>query len=713
MKKLLRHNVFAIGALALGAAVFAIFLSRISVFEALEYKTIDSRFRIRGRVPMVDTSVVIVAIDDESFASVPSKWPYPRTYYAKAVDNLMEAGAKLIIFDVEFTEASEASADDDLVFADAVKRSGSVILAAKIVYDQGPHGIYSSYLLKPIDPLLNADSYLGLVNYDHDIDGFLRQYLLFNRTQKKTYFSLAVRAMQLLQDVSPESVYVDDQNILTIGTKKIRKLGFNSMLVNFRGPARTIPTYSLSSVLDDADFDLIGDADTDYMELFKESAADDELAALIGESPFKNKIVFIGAAAEELGDNKLTPFFHFDGRREKMPGVEVHASALSTILDDDYLTFMPVGWALLIIFLLSLLSAVVGRVLRPILALGIVATVILLYFIVGLWAFISHNFLLQVIGPSLGIIISYVGNIVHVAITERREKRFYRQTFQQYVARSVVDKMLDSGERPKFGGERKELTVLFSDIRSFSHYAERNEPEHVVTHLSDYLTKMVHVIFQYNGTLDKFVGDEIMAVYGAPYHYENHAERACRSAVDMVNELDKLNKEEAKRDHQFRIGVGINTGQMIVGNLGSEQLFDYTVIGDEVNLGARLEGANKLYHTTIIMSEMTYQLVKDTAIARELDIVRVVGKEKPVRLYELLSMDHISDEKKEMLIQVFGKGLAAYREQKWAPAVKQFRRILRTFPDDGPSKLYIKRCLDFIENPPPDDWDGIYTFSVK
>ncbi len=714
MKKYLRNKWVVSLGIALTTALLLLFLSYMPFFENLELKTVDARFRMRGTVAMPDTDIVIVAIDDESFASVPGKWPYPRTYFAKAVENLAEAGARLIIFDVEFTEATIDNPEEDQMLAEAVAAAQNVILATKIVYDRKSHGMGIPWLMKPIPPLLRTGVPLALINYDHDADGFIRRYLLFNQAQGETMFSLAVRALQMLEGVNPAEVDIAQPDILGIGGREIQKLGMNNMYINFIGPAGTIPTYSLANVLDDAEFDLADESDTDYMELFKGGFDDPEFASLLGESPFQDKIVFIGASAEELGDNKLTPFLQYEGTQQKMPGVEMHANALSTMLRGDYISFPSLGYTFLLLLVVSALTGIICRTFKPLLALAAVLVLIIALCVFGQIAFINQRLLVPLISPLVAMLASYFGNIAHLVVTERREKKLYRETFQQYVARSVVDKMLDSGELPKFGGERKNLTVLFSDIRKFSTFAERNRPEEVVRRLSEYFTRMVDIIFNYNGTLDKFVGDEIMAIYGAPYYFKNHAERACLTALEMIAQLRKLQKHWAdiNKDY-FQIGIGINTGPMIVGNLGSAQLFDYTVIGDHVNLGARLEGANKLYSTSIIISENTYREVKDRAIVRELDIVRVLGKEKPVRIYELLGMDALPQIEKDFIVEAYTKGLSAYREKRWYQGLKEFRRVLRYFPTDGPSVLYTKRCMDYIESPPPDDWTAVYDFDTK
>ena len=277
----------------------------------------------------------------------------------------------------------------------------------------------------------------------------------------------------------------------------------------------------------------------------------------------------------------------------------------------------------------------------------------------------------------------------------------------------VIEDIMKDPSKLKLGGEKRIISVHFSDIRSFTTYCEKRSPEEIVSILNEYLDEMTKVIVQHKGTLDKYVGDEIMAIYGAPHPYKNHAEKACATALEMVARLRALqrNWSEQKLDY-FQIGIGINTGKVILGNLGSSQLFDYTVIGDDVNLGARLEGVNKQYGTTIIISEFTYKAVRKKALVRELDLVRVKGKRKPVRIFELCGMGAIPAIEKDLVIDVYTQALNYYKEYKWYQALTEFKRILRYFPTDGPTRVYIKRCLDFIENPPPENWDGVYEFTT-
>jgi len=684
-------------------SVFAAYLlSMLGVLEDIQFKVTDAFFRVRGPVAPADTSIVIIAIDDQSLASLPSKWPYPASYYAKMVENLTVAGARLIVLDIEFTEPNVADPRADLMLASAVSDAKRVVLAGKVVFEVGSFGTENFHVLAPIAPLLRGAAAWGLVNVVEDPDGFLRRYLLFYGLGKRTYFPLAIQALKVLSSATEDNSASPMDPVFRVGSHTIPKASANSMFINFRGPAGTFRTYSLASVLDDSTFDLLGDDDTDIFEMHKEWGT------------FKDKIVFVGASADEMQDNKYAPFFEFDGRKRKIPGVEIHANALSTILRGDFLAASNPYLQLLFVLLMTGLATTTTLSLRPFkglaVAIGTIALSILLLFV----AFSLWRSLASATVPILAIILSFVTNTVYQTVTEQREKHRIRKTFQQYVAPTVVEKMLSSGELPSYGGERRELTVLFSDIRRFSSFSETHEAEVVVSRLSEYLSEMVEVIFKYDGTLDKFVGDEIMAVFGAPYYLEDHAQRACLTAVEMVDQLRDIQKRwSADRKSYFNIGIGINTGKVIVGNLGSKQLFDYTVIGDQVNLGARLEGANKEYQTTIIISEATYNFVKDKAKVRELDLVRVVGKTIPIRIFELRGMNSIPQIEQDYIIDVFTEGLQAYRERRWADALKSFRRVLRYFPSDGPSRIYTVRCLDFIENCPSYDWDGVYDIKRK
>jgi len=282
------------------------------------------------------------------------------------------------------------------------------------------------------------------------------------------------------------------------------------------------------------------------------------------------------------------------------------------------------------------------------------------------------------------------------------------------VSSSVVNEMLKSPEKLKLGGDKKDLSVLFSDIRGFTTISEGLTPEELVHLLNEYLTVMTDIVFKYDGTLDKYMGDAIMAVYGAPLDQPDHPSRACHSALDMMVGLKGLNEKwinEGKKP--LDIGIGINTGPMMVGNMGSDQRFDYTVMGDAVNLGSRLEGANKSYNTNILISDSTYQRVKDTFVCMELDSVRVKGKTLPVSIYQLIGeKENVSRDYLET-IENFHRGLRLYREQKWDEAVEAFQTVADMNEAIYAAKLYIERAGELKADPPSPDWDGVFTMKTK
>jgi adenylate cyclase len=307
----------------------------------------------------------------------------------------------------------------------------------------------------------------------------------------------------------------------------------------------------------------------------------------------------------------------------------------------------------------------------------------------------------------------YLAITVYRYITEEREKKKIRGAFQYYLTASVINEMLKDPTKLKLGGDKKALSVLFSDIRGFTSISEKLTPEELVHLLNEYLTAMTDIVFKYDGLLDKYMGDAIMAVYGAPLDQPDHPVRACRTALDMLKELKNLQKKWADEGRPvLNIGIGVNSGDMVVGNMGSQMRFDYTVMGDSVNLGSRLEGINKEYGTNIVISEYTYAAVKDVLACRELDSVRVKGKKLPVKIYELLCEKKDAATHKAFL-RLFETGLEQYKQARWDEAIAVFRQVLELKSGDPPSELYIRRCEDLRENPPPLPWDGVFEMTKK
>jgi len=299
-------------------------------------------------------------------------------------------------------------------------------------------------------------------------------------------------------------------------------------------------------------------------------------------------------------------------------------------------------------------------------------------------------------------------------LTEIKKRKFLQDTLIRYVTKQVVDLILENPETIVLDGEEREATILFSDIRGFTSFSEKMKPKEIVQMLREYFTLMVGAVFKFQGTVDKFIGDAIMSIFGAPTPQPNHAELAIQAALEMQRLLKIFNTDRIQKGQKpISIGVGINTGDVVVGNIGSEERLEYTAVGDAVNLASRLEGTNKEYGTHIIISEFTYHHVGNIIVERELDEVRVKGKYKPVKIYEVMGKAGKISERTEKLCDLFAQGLACYRKREWDQAIRQFQHALQIVPSDVPSRLYIDRCTMYKQNSPPDDWDGVSELDTK
>jgi adenylate cyclase len=316
--------------------------------------------------------------------------------------------------------------------------------------------------------------------------------------------------------------------------------------------------------------------------------------------------------------------------------------------------------------------------------------------------------------PGLTLILAYLGSISYRVFFEEREKRKIRKQFGMFLSPDVlalIEKDPEKYFRP--GGETKELTIMFSDIRDFTSMSEGMAPDELVRMLNEYFNAMTDVLYKNQGTLDKFIGDAIMAFWGSPYPQEDHAFRACVCALQMKDRLAELNSDWERRGiRTIAVGIGINSGPVNVGNIGSEKRLSWTVMGDNVNLASRLEGMTKQYRTPVLINETTHEQTREQFVAREVDKIRVKGKHLPVTIYELLAP--IADQRNYgSLLADYNSAMESYRAGDWIEAAGRFGDIMRTRPGDGPTQVLLQRCLEFIEDPPPPDWDGVYVSKSK
>lgn len=472
-------------------------------------------------------------------------------------------------------------------------------------------------------------------------------------------------------------------DFIKIGDLQIPTDEQGRLLINYYGPGYTFPHYPLSDVV---------------------------LGRVLPET-FQNKIVLFGFTGITYHDLHSTSF-----ERDSYPGVEVHATIIENILRQDYI-LRPEATILADALILLLLGIVLGLILhrtRPI--SGALAAIICLIGVIGITcsAFLFGKIWLNMAFPLVFIVLDYLAITSYKYFTEEKKKKEVKNAFQHYVAPAVVEQMLDKVDQLHLGGERKQLTALFSDIRGFTSISEKMTPEDLVHFLNEYLTAMAKIVLHYEGTVDKYMGDAIMAFYGAPLEQPDHALRACRTAVDMITRLKELQTGwKARNLPPMNIGIGINSGEMSVGNMGSEERFDYTIMGDNVNLASRLEGINKQYGTNIVISQFTYALIRDNPfIVRELDSVRVKGKQEPVTIYELMRYGEI-DQQTQALLEIFNNGLEAYKHRQWDQAIASFQEVFGIEPNDEPSKIYIERCEAYKQTPPPENWDGVFVMQTK
>lgn len=504
--------------------------------------------------------------------------------------------------------------------------------------------------------------------------------------------SLALAAISAYLDLSPlVTLYEGGVAGIAVGDYPVPTDESGRLLINWMGPQyETFRHYSIFDVL------------TGFSMAQGQDKADPKTA-------FKNKIVLVGSTAIGAHDMRITPF-------GVSPGVEMHANVISNILNQDTLV-KPEWFRMFDMFFILLLGLLFGLVLPRLSAVrgGIVTLFFFMgYLGVNIYLFVAQHYAITLLFPLAELVLIFISVTIYRYATEEREKRFIKRAFQFYLSPSVIDQLMKDPSKLKLGGERKVLTAFFSDIQGFSSISEKMDPQELVAFLNEYLTDMCDILLRYDATIDKFEGDAIIAFFGAPIDYPDHARRACLCAVEIQERMVVLRRKwTAEGRPEIFMRIGLNTGEMVVGNMGSAHRMDYTMMGDSVNLAARLEGAGKQYKIYTMVSEYTLAAAGDGFEIRELDKIRVVGKAQPVKVYELLGLKGKVPETKLKAVEFFNRGLELYQNRYWLEASAEFRKALEADPTDGPSKVYIARCQEFSENPPPAGWDGVYEMKTK
>ena len=664
------RKVAACLALGFASAVVILLAGSAGGFEKLELILYDWRMRTAARhPPEVHPDIALVEINDTTLRDLDpvfGRWPWPRVGMSLVIDFLNRAPAKVIAVDLSFLETDRVAQYDiggekwsgpesDEALVAAVKRAPGVILLADAVYEGlrsgeqsnkpaewtappyslGPRIFERRTITPPFTELTHARPGLGHNFVALDPGGSLRRLPPFVRQGDRFMPAFGIAAALRAAGVGPGEVTVEGDT-LRIRDRRIPLLSHSvddavdigstremlTMLINYRGPA------------------VLPDGSRPYPKFEARHIVQSELQLQSGEPPmidpqaFKDKVVFVGITASGLVDVFQTPF---DARGQgKMPGIQMHASVADSVLSNRFISppcrWMTIGAALMGAGAVGLFAAMLPF------AAAAGATVLLLagWAFFTLQAFARSGTWYDLSQPLAAMALSLFAGTAYQYLVEGREKRVIKKLFGRYVSKDVYQQLLAHPERAELGGARREMSVLFSDIRGFTSVTEKGDPEALVAQLNEYFSRMVDIVFRHHGTVDKFVGDMVMALYGAPLDDPAHAEHAVASAVEMVRELGELNRRwAAEGKAQLDIGVGVNSGEMIAGNIGSSSIMSYTVIGDNVNLGSRLESLNKEYKTRIIISDATRRRLTGTYDVRPLGDVVVKGKSLAVAIFEI------------------------------------------------------------------------------
>jgi len=614
-----------------------------------------------------------------------------------------------------FSESSDLKA---LSVEDAVEK-----FKKDIPYDLIPQNVEWT---ANIPSFQNAAMYTASFNATQDADGYVRRYPLFYRSGNKlgtSYIpSLSLQtflsAKKYRAEVKLEKGRVDKKSKSVISFKifdtqvdperLVTELPVDPMgrlMVNYYGRQMTLPYVSAKELLSDEPtmkvHYSVKNKESNNLQITEETVNKSEY--------FKDRSVIIGATAEAVYDLRSTPL------EPNYPGPEIHLTMLANLIDNNVIkkidketTYLPI-LVLVLGVILSLVWAHFGAMISFLIFLGLSGII----FSADYYLFSHKNTLSTAVLLLTEVFVLYGWTTIYKYFTEEKKKKELKSTFSKYVSPAVVDEILKQPENLKLGGRKQRMSVFFSDVRGFTTISEKLPPVELAKLLNDYLTPMTELVFQNKGTLDKYMGDAIMAFFGAPIFFDDHASHACRCALVSLETLAELQREfAAKNLPVIDIGIGINTGEMSVGNMGSNIVQSYTVMGDSVNLASRLEGINKEYGTRIIISEFTYNDVKEKFTCREVDWVRVKGKTEPIRIYELIKEGSLPDQDQTWMMS-FNEGFQAYHRKEFAQALSHFEKVLNLKPGDPVSELYVERCTEYQSSPPPQDWDGVFTMKTK
>ncbi len=734
--KMLKNPLWAIlgSGIAITLLTVSTYVFKPAYVNILEYKLYDAFFQ-KVHSKTTTQSVVIVDIDEYSLEKF-GQWPWPRYRVALLLQKIKMAGALSVGVDILFAEPDATSLhvlkqslkrdlhidvefsgmppglmDNDQLFATVLQTGPYVLgysfafetmnpkpnltlpppLAAVEIKGRGAQPAHTSLfeaaqVIAPLPVFLQSVDHAGFMNTLTDEDGVLRRTPLFMSWQGQLYPQLSLATLlAAFQDKIPDPIIKVTQGgieSIKIGNTIVPLQSNGALLINYRGPSHTFPYISAGKILEDQ----------------------------VNQKALEGKIVFLGTSAAGLKDLRVSPL------DQVFPGVEIHATIADNILSNDFIhrpDWTP-GLELGVILFWGVITTVLIGWASPVLTLPITLALGLGVLYGGVWALDQMNIWVSPFFPMAVLIINFsILNMLKFWFSERK-KRFFRSAFSKYVSKAVVDQLAENPEKLSLEGEEKDVSILFSDIRGFTTLSETLSPAQVTLLLHDYFTPVTQIIINNHGTHDKFIGDAVMCFWNAPVDVKNHQGFAIKAALEILDSLQDLNKGfQEKFGVHLEIGIGLHSGQCRVGNMGSDDIFDYTIIGDNVNLASRLEGLTKFYGVSLIVSETMLKEIGEGIVIQELDLVRVKGKERPVQIYTVhRSQKNSMDQRKEEMA-AYSQGLSLYKNRAFDKGEEHFKELAAHYSDNKLYLLYQERCAAFVKNPPDENWEGVFTHKSK
>ena len=716
-KKIRKLHTAIIITASLFAAVSSAYIS--GVFDFLENRSYDFRINFFAQSSRPSDDIILVIIDQNSIDWALEErswvWPWPRSAYAEILDYMQIAGASSVMFDILFSEPSVYGREDDETFVKSAGEFGRSVHAVFFGTRTGRYFNWSEELYNiplfqpeefgellysydlsqrfsqdmpvrgvfPIQDLRNASGGIGSVTGYPDRDDVFRRTRLFTLFDGKAVPSLSVAGL-LADGKTDEIRFNSRRRVIEWGHYEIPVDRNGRTLLRFRGNIDRYIPYSAAEILQSAVAHRNGEE------------------PLLPPEDFKNKYIFLGCYAPGLFDICNTPI------SSMYPGVGIHITFLDNLLQQDFIRESPHWIPILLNFvsiaMITFLVLYSSRI--PI----VIAGVFLIFGALCAFAMFAYysslNMWIPVVSSMVGIITAFVTTTLYNYATEGKQKKFIKSAFSQYLSHSVIEQLLANPERLSLGGERREISIFFSDVQGFTSISEKLDPAQLTELLNDYLSVMTDTILEYGGTIDKYEGDAIIAFWNAPLSYGDHAERALKASLECLSLMEEKQVFfQNKIGCQFLTRIGLNTGYAVVGNMGSAKRFDYTMIGDSVNLAARLESLNKQFGTYIMCTETTFKQA-DSVSGRKLALVAVVGKSEPVAVWEPMP-EKVFHERKAIL-QRFDSARDMFYEGRFSDALPLFEELSK---DDKPSFYYAKQCRHYISH--PEDWKGFWQAHEK